>query len=66
MRNLISLSTHDSIKDMFSTISSIKTENVFLCILNIVIKRGLSSKDQEKLLHLFGNILEDTLKELCA
>ena len=42
----------------------ISRKNVLL--LNNVIKRGLSSKDDEKLLSLLGNIPEETLKELSA
>ena len=40
----------------------ISRKNVLL--LNSVIKRGLSSKDDEKSLNLLGNIPEETLKEL--
>lgn len=42
----------------------ISRKNVLL--LNSVIKRGLSSKDDEKSLNLLGNIPEETLKELNA
>ena len=42
----------------------ISRKNVLL--LNSVIKRGLSSKDDEKSLNLLGNIPEETLKELSA
>ena len=42
----------------------ISRKNVLL--LNSVIKRGLSSKDDEKSLNLLGSIPEETLKELSA